>query len=527
MPYMKLKKNLVLKRTVLGVIVLVIIILLTGSILSYYARQKAEDSLAILGITLGSLRINLFTQSLTVGNLDMNFTGDSTQTVPQQAHIENITLSGISFYDLLVHHEVNINKVIIADGNIRYNRKVKFREKPGKTKSILKGVKINYFTIKNLRAEIANDSLLEYSATVKNLTLGTIQSTDSLVFNLKTIKIKNAEASLKNLLINHEGGFYQSSVGSINVNSGERKLQLDSILLRPNHPKYRFARKVGKQTDRFNLFIKKIKVVGLNYDVLIDSSFVASAIEITSGELLAFRDKRLPFRETQHKPLPIAALKKLSFNVEVDTIKIKDSKITYEEFPADGFQSGKLIFENLNATLSNVSNRTYYNKSKYAKLEASAKLMGRGTIEASFLLPLEEDRPYNAKGKITDMSLHHINPMLENLAFVSIESGKLNALNFNFNYNDKTSQGTLIINYENLKMKGLKKEKEASENELKTFLLNTFLKSDKDKSVPSAKRTGEISFERDTKRQIFNFWWKSLLSGIKGTVTNSGAKKNK
>jgi hypothetical protein len=217
----------------------------------------------------------------------------------------------------------------------------------------------------------------------------------------------------------------------------------------------------------------------------------------------------MPFKETQHKPLPVAALKKLSFSVEVDTIKIKDSKITYEEFPEDGFQSGKIPFENLNATISNVNSRGYYNKSKYAKLEASAKLMGRGLIEASFLLPLEEDQPYNAKGKITNMSLHHLNPVLENLAFVSIEEGKLNALNFNFDYNDKVSNGTLIINYENLKMKGLKKQKETIENELKTFLLNTFLKSDKDKTVPTAKRTGEISFERDTKRQVFNFWWKS------------------
>ena len=523
---MKLKRNRVLKWTVSVVIGLGLIILLAGVILSYYARKKAEERLATLGITLGSLQLNLFTQSLSIENLDMNFAGDSAQTVPQLAHIENITLSGISLYDLLINKEVNINKVILADGNVRYNRNIEFSDSPANSKSILKGINIQYFIIKNLRAEIAKDSLIEYSGIVKNFTLGAIQSSDSLVFDLNTIKIKSVEASIKNIVVNHEGGFYQSTIGSININSSEKKLQVDSILLRPNYPKYKFARKFGKQTDRFNVFIQKIDVGGLNYDVLIDSSFVASTIEITSGEVLAFRDKRMPFKETKHKPLPIAALKKLSFNVEVDTIKIKDSKITYEEFPEDGFESGKLIFENLTATFLNVSNKSYYNKSKHAKLEASAKLMGRGMIEASFLLPLQEDQPYNAKGKITNMSLHHLNPMLENLAFVSIESGKLNTLNFNFDYNDNISNGTLIINYENLKLKGLKKEKESSENEMKTFLLNTFLKSDKDKSVPTAKRTGEISFERDKRRQIFNFWWKSLLSGIKGTIGNSSRKKD-
>jgi hypothetical protein len=525
MPNMKFfKKNRALKRTVFVVLVLGLIILLAGGILSYYARKKAEERLASVGITLGSFQINLFTQSLSVEDLDMNFAGDSAQAVPQLAHIESITLSGISLYDLLIHNKIVINKVTLEDGNIRYNRNVEFNDSPANSNSRLKGITIHGFIIRNLRAEIAKDSLLEYSGILKNLAISTIQFSDSLGFNLSTIKI---EAEIKNSVINHEGGFYQSTIGSVKISSSEKKLSVDSVLLRPNYPKYRFARRVGKQTDRFNAFIQKIDVDGLNYNDLMDSSFVASKIEITSGEVLAFRDKRMPFKETKHKPLPVAALKKLPFSVEVDTIKIRDSNITYEEFPEDGFQSGKILFANLNATISNVSNRTYYNKSKYAKLEASAKLMGRGLIEASFLLPLVENQPYHAKGKITNMSLHHLNPALENLAFVSIEEGKLNALNFNFDYNDKVSNGTLIINYENLKMKGLKKQKETIENELKTFLLNTFLKSDKDKTVPTAKRTGEISFERDTKRQVFNFWWKSLYSGIKETLKNSGSKKKK
>src|SRR3990170_6265978 len=107
MPNMKFKTNRALKRTVFVVIVLGLFILLAGGILSYYARKKTEEHLAGIGITLGSLQINLFTQSLSIENLDMNFAGDSAQAVPQRAHIENITLSGISLYDLLINNEVN------------------------------------------------------------------------------------------------------------------------------------------------------------------------------------------------------------------------------------------------------------------------------------------------------------------------------------------------------------------------------------------------------------------------------------
>jgi len=78
-----------------------------------------------------------------------------------------------------------------------------------------------------------------------------------------------------------------------------------------------------------------------------------------------------------------------------------------------------------------------------------------------------------------------------------------------------------MINYEDLKFKGLKKEKSREKDDLKTLLINTIVRNDKDKDVPREKRTGTISFERDRKRQIFNFWWKSLLSGIKGSVLNN------
>jgi hypothetical protein len=36
-----------------------------------------------------------------------------------------------------------------------------------------------------------------------------------------------------------------------------------------------------------------------------------------------------------------------------------------------------------------------------------------------------------------------------------------------------------------------------------------------DEDVARDKRTGTIEFYRDQKRSIFNYWWKSVFSGIK------------
>jgi hypothetical protein len=50
----------------------------------------------------------------------------------------------------------------------------------------------------------------------------------------------------------------------------------------------------------------------------------------------------------------------------------------------------------------------------------------------------------------------------------------------------------------------------------KTFIVNNFIvRKDMDATVPQEKRTGKISFDRDQNKSIFNFWAKSMFSGIK------------
>jgi hypothetical protein len=52
--------------------------------------------------------------------------------------------------------------------------------------------------------------------------------------------------------------------------------------------------------------------------------------------------------------------------------------------------------------------------------------MGRGLIKAEFSLPYGKAQVYNAKEVSVIFSLYRLNPMLENVAFMSVTSGKLN-----------------------------------------------------------------------------------------------------
>ena len=126
---------------------------------------------------------------------------------------------------------------------------------------------------------------------------------------------------------------------------------------------------------------------------------------------------------------------------------------------------------------------------------------------------------------ISEMPFAELNQALINAAELRIESGYLNRLAFNFNYTDFSSVGKIEINYKDLKLIGLKKDKGI--NGLKTLLLNVFIKNDKTRLLPKAERTGTINIERDRKKFIFNFWWKSILDGLKSSILDTDKSRTK
>jgi hypothetical protein len=173
--------------------------------------------------------------------------------------------------------------------------------------------------------------------------------------------------------------------------------------------------------------------------------------------------------------------------------------------------------------LDHISNRPFYTTHTQATIAAHATLMKQGLIAASFSLPYDENQLYRANGSIKHLPLPQLNPILENLASIRIVSGKLNALNFDFSYNDLRSTGSIVVNYEDLKVQSMTKEDKPTPMEFKSFLINALLRNTKDKSLPRQKRTGLISFERNRKKAVFHLWWQSILSGLEKSVIDLSA----
>jgi hypothetical protein len=310
--------------------------------------------------------------------------------------------------------------------------------------------------------------------------------------------------------------------------SREESLEVDSFRVVSKYNKTDFARVAKIQKTRLDVLLPKIVFEGVDQKrFLEDSTLAVKRITIPKPVVHAYRDKRYPFVRDWIMPLPIEGIRRLPFKINIDSILIDKAEIAYEEFSEKGLETtGTITFNKLNASFAGL-NTALDNPGKkaFCTLVADCKVMNNGTLHATFKLPLNATTNYEASGSLRNMDLTALNPSLGNLSRIEIKKGTLNDLRFNFSYNDDVSKGEVLINYSDLSLTALKKEKVHEVNKILSAAINAIVKSDKDKSVDKSKRTGVINIERDKKRFVFQFWWKSLLDGLQSTFINNDKKK--
>ena len=492
----------------------VLLVILIGASFSIYVENEIEENINSLNGKISSIRVNLFARSIKVKDLEWSSKPTSTNLNPHFLRLSAVTAEGINLYELFFNKALVINEVTIDSGVVHYTRNVKRSgHKTGSSNYkhfLFKGISLNH-----IQTHIKTDTIDSFSAIINGHLRDASIAIDSL--NNLSYSIESVDALAEKISVSRKEGMYGGTIARVHVNTRESKIRIDSAELIPNFGKYEFAQHLGKQTARINLSIPQLTIDGFRLDRLLDSTFVASKIEINSFHLVAFKDKRIPFLRKENVPLPMASFSRLPFDIKVDSVVISNSLITIEEFPEHGIHTGIITFENIDASIAGLDNREKEKDHRYATLRASALLMGTGKIKALFQLPLDGTSVYTAHGSISNMTFKELNPILIPMANVRVESGYLKDLRFDFNYNEYTSKGTINVDYRDLQIISLNTNKRST-NEIKTFFMNVFVKNERSKSLTPQQKNGVIDIERDRKRYIFNVWWKSILDGLKSTI---------
>jgi len=308
-------------------------------------------------------------------------------------------------------------------------------------------------------------------------------------------------------------------INSLEADSKKRLLKIADAKITTQYSKLEYGKKLGRQADYIEATAPLIEISEIDCKQLLQQRLVADKIMINEGKFYFFRDRRLP-RQLKEQPMPNDYLKQSPIELRVNTFKLRNASVVYEEYPKIGKQTGYLAIGKMNISMSPMLNHPAKNDPGYSVTYVEGSIMNAGLIKATIRAPLRRNI-YYIKGLIKDLDLPKLNPSAENLGRFHIESGILNFLDFHFTATEEMAKGEIIGEYHDLIIDRLKiKKGEKRIAKVPTFFLkHLIIPKNKDKSLNVKKRTGKIEYKRDPTRLASFYLLKTLLDGIRASFT--------
>ncbi|HEX8060286.1 MAG TPA: DUF748 domain-containing protein [Cyclobacteriaceae bacterium] len=513
MAFIKVTRRRILRAALILVVGAVLFIALGGPIVARILSSKLKSKLEAANVHIGSLSVNLFTRSISIKDINWD----------EKATVRSAYATGIRLLPFLRHNRISIHTLVLDGGVLDLIRdSIKFEKRKDSTNLKLSGIDADRITVSDIAVTIKHDTVTEYKGTLGVVLHFVALDTMAGYRNPSAYVLKNLEVTVKDLRIHYAGGLYVLRTKQIDFNKELKQLNIDSLTLDPVASKVNWGSLVKDQNTRTELMITKLNAVGVTMGVHVkDTAVMATSVTMDGWYIHCYKNKKYRFNRKERFPLPMESFRSIRLAIEVDTIKLRDGTIIYEELPNEGFHNAQIKFDDVQAQMNSVSNRSYENYPPYSTIHASGRVMKSGLVKAVFKVPLEPNKKYSAEGSIANLPLKELNPLLKDIAFVQVSSGRMDKLSFQFRYDDEGSQGQVHFDYEDLRILSLNKDAEQDVNVFKTMLVNIAVKNDKTLD-------GVIDVKRFKRKAVFHLWTMSLLDGIRSAIIPKiGEKKKK
>jgi len=519
-----IKSKIVLKILAGIVVFVLLLMLLVAVVVEPLVRKKIQTAFnknsSDYLIKIDKVHISIIHSGIELENLVLSSRqvhGDIPDLIGE---ITSINIKGIKLAKALFHNDIDIREAIIF--NTRIKGKVPFPEKANPAKISSLNVRIDSLFFDKIVFEI-KDSATAQAYSIKD---GVLKIYDIQVAKLDTLTpeiFKQFDFDVQELHSVSADSMYTITATGTNYSTNSETLTVGDFSIHPNYKDYEFTSRHQFETDRIEAHLSSIYFHDFSaVSYLKSRSLVSSYIEIGEMEVNVFRDKRKEFRH-----IPKLAFQDMIYNypgtIDIDSVGILGGNITYAEHAEEAKEPGVITFNGLNAELYKITNDTISKaENAFLELHAKALVMNKGEIIVLLKSRLFDNRnTFSVDGSLSGMDASDLNPMLENNAFVYATSGKIDKMNFNFTANNSKARGTMTLLYHGLDVT-IKNKRTDDTTSVKSWVLSILANKKilNSNPVPGEKvRIGIIEQNSDPERFLFNYCFKSILSGIKSSLT--------
>ena len=372
--------------------------------------------------------------------------------------------------------------------------------------------------INTSRNDTINNTIQLHYFQAENMSM---QSNDKRTFRELLSLNKRLLVSKSNISISSAKN--NMKVEGLQYDQANNRLSFDSFSVKPTLGRDSFMKTKVWQTDYLEFNVGKTDIWGLDKEKFFkDSIFYASKIEARNPMLQVYKDKHLPFDFSKIKPLPVSMIRNLNSKIKIDSIRLYNANITYEEFNEKTEMIGAVHFKRTQALIENI--KTYdIGSTDSLRLSAYTWLMDSAFIRMRFTESYTDSlNGFLFAVRMRPFNLSALNPMLEPIVSAKILSGRIDTIHMNAIGREYLAHGKMKMYYHDLKAQYLKNG-EANVKTLKTRIIN-FAANDLILHNSKTEGYGEVYTERIRERSFVNYWLKMAISGL---MSNTGVKSNK
>lgn len=439
--------------------------------------------------------------------------------------ILSIKLSGIRLFKAIFKNDYSIRKVIISDGNLSIKIPLLNESLPKMVSPF--NIRIGSIVFNKVDLSLANSSNVETYVVKK----GVLKILDLQINKQDTISssiVNNFDFGAEELISVSPDSLYTFKINAIRYSTSNNILTVNNFSIQPNYSDYDYTSRFKFQTNRIEANFSNISALNLDaLNYLRFKSIMSSYVEIGEMDLTVFRDKRKEFHHVKK-----ATFQDMIYSypgvLNIDSIGLDKGNIKFVVHADGANQPGWISFNEIHARIFKISNEEVYKtKNAFFELHADALLMGKSKLSVLLRSKLFDNKnTFTVSGSLAELEVKELNPILEKAAFIYATSGKIDAMNFNFTANNDKAKGSLKMLYDGLSVTLKNKRTDDTTAFAEKFIsaIANYILFDSNPIKGKETRIGVIDFERDPEKFLFNYCFKSILSGIESSLVKRSKK---
>ncbi|HET8736177.1 MAG TPA: hypothetical protein VFM69_06240 [Pricia sp.] len=469
------------------------------------------------------IEVNVLTGTVALKDIVLDFYDRDSMLLNTRVKMNALSLEGLGYWDYLFRKKIKVQRLLLDAPAVRYypyRILPKGDDEPAGVVHLLKSIEVKKLSVQNGRLDLLQ------------------QGEDSISVRVRDVNFYVTDARTGPELITQkipvDYGGYELNTDSVYVNlSPYEELEVSGVFWNRDHAKVtglqlhskygknELSRHLATERDYIDLSIPEMHLDSIRFGFERDTFYIATgAGTIRKPDLEIYRDK-LVADDSTPKKLYSRSLRQLPIHIDVPKIEIVDGNVVYSERVAEVADPGKLIFENLNASLSNISN-TYAPGGK-TTVKAQTEFMGYADMTLSWSFDINSgDDAFWAAGTVSDFDTKSVNPFLQSNLRAEV-SGAIDQMYFTVSGDAVSSTGDMKMKYKDLRFKVFKKDGTGI-NRFLTAVGNLFVNAGSTNDADGF-RYGRIDAERDPTKSFFNYLWLNVRDGTLSTLTGNGKKE--